>query len=164
MGVGGDVMLWKRLGIGAAADFMPARANYGSPSSALISSLGATNANYGQLLFRQAFYDVNAVFAPVNTKRVSVHLEGGIGDAHTGFGINESGCVGVAVCSTAIQPIGSSNHFDLHVGVGIAVYVTEHVFVKPEFDLHYATGLTNLFNSNLVPAGMVWVGYTFGER
>jgi hypothetical protein len=25
-------------------------------------------------------------------------------------------------------------------------------------------GINNQFNSNLVPAGMVWVGYSFGDR
>lgn len=146
MGFGGDVMLWKHFGIGADADVQP------------------TRSNYGPLLYRQAFYDINAIYAPVNTKRVSVHLEGGIGGAHTGFGINQSGCVGTAVCSTSIVPVGSSNHFDIHAGLGISLYVTEHIFIRPEFDLHYAPGLTDQFNSNVVPAGMVWVGYTFGDR
>ncbi len=146
LGFGGDVMLWKHFGLGADADVMPARANY------------------GPLLYRQAFYDVNGIFRPVSQKRVVLQLEGGIGGAHTGFGINESGCVGTAVCSTAIEPVGSSNHFDIHAGVGLSLYLTEHIFIRPEFDLHYAPGLTNQFGSNVVPAGMVWVGYTFGDR
>jgi len=146
LGFGGDVMLWRRFGIGATADVQPKRSNY------------------GPLLYRQAFYDVNAIFAPVSTKRVSLHLEGGIGGAHTGFAINQSGCVGTAVCSNQTLPVGTSNHFDIHAGVGISLYVTEHVFIRPEFDLHYAPGLTDQFNSNVVPAGMVWVGYSFGER
>ncbi|MGD0364345.1 MAG: hypothetical protein ABSC93_25995 [Bryobacteraceae bacterium] len=146
LGFGGDVMLWKHFGLGASADVMPGRSDY------------------GPLLYRQAFYDVNGVFRPVSSKRVVFQLEGGIGGAHTGFGINQSGCVGTAVCSSSIEPVGSSNHFDVHVGVGVALYVTEHIFIKPQFDLHYAPGLTDQFNSNLVPAGMVWVGYTFGDR
>ena len=48
--------------------------------------------------------------------------------------------------------------------VSVSLYITEHIFVRPEFDIHYAPGLDNQFNSNLVPAGMVWVGYTFGDR
>jgi hypothetical protein len=148
LGFGGDVMLWKRFGIGASADVMPVRSDY------------------GPLLYRQAFYDVNGIFRPVSTKRVALDLEGGIGGAHTGFGVNEAGsCVGTAVCTSAqTEPVGSSNHFDVHVGVGVQLFVTEHIFIKPEFDLHYAPGLTNQFNSNLVPAGMVWVGYSFGDR
>jgi len=65
------------------------------------------------------------------------------------------------------QPEPSANHFDIHVGVGLSIYVSEHFFIRPQFDLHYAPGLggvNNQFNSNLVPAGMVWVGYSFGDR
>jgi len=148
LGFGGDVMLWKRFGIGAAADVMPVRSDY------------------GPLLYRQAFYDVNGIFRPVSQKRVALQLEGGIGGAHTGFGVNQAGgCVGTAVCTpSSVQPLGSSNHFDIHLGASVSLYVTEHIFIRPEFDLHYAPGLTNQFNSNLVPAGMVWVGYSFGDR
>lgn len=146
LGFGGDVMLWKRFGIGAAANVQPSRSNY------------------GPLLYRQAFYDVNGIFRPVSTKRAALQLEAGIGGAHTGFGINESGCVGTAVCSTAIEPVGSSNHFDIHAGASVSLYITEHIFVRPEFDIHYAPGLTNQFGSNVVPMGMVWVGYSFGDR
>ncbi|MGO4880761.1 MAG: hypothetical protein ACLP59_08070 [Bryobacteraceae bacterium] len=146
LGFGGDVMLWKHFGLGATAIVQPARSNY------------------GPLLSRQAFYDVNGVYRPVSSKRVSLDLIGGIGGAHTGFGINESGCVGTAVCSNSVYPVGSSNHFDIHAGVGVSLFVTDHIFIRPEFDVHYAPGLNNQFNSNLVPAGMVWVGYSFGDR
>ena len=149
MGIGGDVMLWKRFGIGAAADFQPARSNY------------------GPLLYRQSFYDVNGIFRPVSSKRVTLQLEAGIGAAHSGFSINESGCVGTVVCSSSIQPVGSSNHFDVHGGVSVSLYLTEHIFLRPEFDIHYAPGLgglNNQFNSNAVPMGMIWLGYTFGDR
>jgi hypothetical protein len=146
LGIGGDAMLWKRFGIGAAADVQP------------------VHSNYGPLEYRQAFYDVNAIFAPISGKRVSLHLEGGIGGAHTGFAINQSGCVGTAVCSSSTQPVGSSNHFDIHAGVGLSLFVSEHFFIRPQFDIHYAPGLTDQFGSNLVPSAMVWVGYSFGDR
>jgi hypothetical protein len=148
LGFGGDVMLWKHFGLGATAIVQPARSNY------------------GPLLSRQAFYDFNGVYRPVSTKRVSLEVVGGIGGAHTGFGISESGgCVGTAVCVPATtEPVGSSNHFDIHAGVGVSLFVTEHIFIRPEFDIHYAPGLTDQFGSNLVPAGMVWVGYSFGDR
>jgi opacity protein-like surface antigen len=158
LGIGGDVMLWRHLGIGAEVNVQPARSNYGSPCN--------VTTDLECLQFRQEFYDFNAIYAPVSTKRVSLKLEGGIGGAHTGFAINESGsCVGTAVCTSAqAEPVGSSNHFQVHVGVGVEIFVTEHVFVRPEFDFHYAPGLTDQFGSNSVPAGMVWVGYSFGEH
>ena len=148
LGFGGDVMLGKRFGIGATADVMPARSNY------------------GPLLYRQAFYDVDGIFRPYSTKRVVLQVEGGIGGAHTGFGVSEAGgCVGTAVCVPATtEPVGSSNHFDVHAAASVSLFVTEHIFIRPEFDLHYAPGLTDQFNSNVVPAAMGWVGYSFGDR
>jgi hypothetical protein len=149
LGFGGDVMLWKHFGLGATASVQPARSNY------------------GPLLYREAFYDFNGIYRPVSTKRVSLELEGGIGGAHTGFGVNESECVSTVVCSSAVEPVGSSNHFDVHAGIGVSLFVTEHIFIRPEFDMHYVPGwggINNEFNSNAVPMGMVWVGYSFGDR
>ena len=146
LGIGGDVMLWKHMGIGAEVNVQPSRSNY------------------GPLLYRQEFFDFNAIYRPVNTKRATLDLQGGIGGAHTGFSINQSGCVGTAVCSNSIVPVGTSNHFQIHVGAGVSLYLTEHIFIRPQFDFHYVPGFTDQFGSKAVPAGTVWVGYSFGER
>ena len=139
-------MLWKHIGIGAEINVQPARGNY------------------GPLLFRQEFYDVNAIYAPVSSKRARLDFQGGIGGAHTGFSINQSGCVGTAVCSNSIVPVGTSNHFQFHAGVGVSVFLTEHIFVRPQFDIHVVPGFKDQFGSNFVPAGTIWVGYNFGVR
>ena len=146
LGFGGDLMFNKHLGAGFEASLQPSQESYGPLNS------------------RQTFYDVNAIYAPVTTKRASLLLEGGIGGARTSFSLTQSGCVGTAVCSTSTEPVGAANHFQVHVGVGVQVFLTEHIFIKPEFDLHYVPGLTNQFGSNAVPEGMLWVGYSFGER
>ena len=146
LGFGGDLMLYKRFGVGFQASLQPSRETYGPLSS------------------RQTFYDVNGIYAPITSKRASLDLEGGVGGARTSFAITQSGCVGTAVCTTSTEPVGSANHLDVHVGVGVQLYMTEHIFVKPEFDFHYVPGLTNQFGSNAVPEAMVWVGYSFGER
>jgi hypothetical protein len=146
LGFGGDLMLYKHFGVGFEANLQPARQNYGPLQS------------------RQAFYDVNGIYAPINTKRASLQLQGGIGGARTSFSFSESGCVGTAVCTTSNEPVGSATHFQAHVGVGVQIFLSSHIFIKPEFDYHYVPGLTNQFGSNSVPEGMVWVGYSFGER
>jgi len=146
LGFGGDLMLFKRFGVGFQASLQPSRETYGPLSS------------------RQTFYDVNGIYAPITTKRASLLLEGGIGGGRTSFAYTESGCVGTAVCSTSTEPVGAANHFDVHVGVGVQIFLTDHIFIKPEFDFHYVPGLTNQFGSDAVPEGMVWVGYNFGER
>jgi hypothetical protein len=146
LGFGGDLMLYKHFGVGFEANLQPSRQTYGPLDS------------------RQTFYDVNGIYAPINTKRAVLLLEGGIGGARTSFSLTESGCVGTAVCSTSTEPVGAADHFQAHFGVGVQVFLTDHIFIKPEFDFHYVPGLTNQFGSNAVPEGMVWVGYNFGER
>ena len=146
LGFGGDLMLYKRFGVGFQASLQPSRETYGPLSS------------------RQTFYDVNGIYAPVTTKRVCLQLEGGIGGARTSFAYTQSGCVGTAVCSTSTEPVGSANHFDVNVGVGVQIFLTDHIFVRPAFDFHYVPGLTNQFGSDAAPEAMVWVGYSFGER
>ena len=42
--------------------------------------------------------------------------------------------------------------------------MTNHIFVKPQIDLHYIPGFSNQFNSNLAPSAMVSVGYSSGDR
>lgn len=146
LGLGGDLMLFKHFGVGFETNFQPSRETYGPLAS------------------RQIFYDVNGIYAPIATKRASLFLQGGIGGARTSFAYTESGCVGTAVCSTITEPVGTADHFQVHVGVGVQVFLTDHIFLKPEFDYHYVPGLTNQFGSNSVPEAMVWLGYSFGER
>jgi opacity protein-like surface antigen len=146
LGFGGDIMFNKRFGAGFQADIQPAKSSY------------------GPLQYRQSFLDANGIYAPIDRKRFVVQLMGGIGDARTSFSFTQSGCVGTAVCTTQTEPVGAANHFDVHVGVGVQIFLTSHVFIRPQFDYHYVPGLTNQFSSNSVPGGTIWVGYNFGER
>ena len=146
LGLGGDVMLQKHFGIGAEVNLQPAKNDY------------------GPLQYRQTFYDFNGIYAPINEKRVTLQLQGGIGVARTGFSFSQDSCVGTAVCSSVSQPVGNSNHFQVHTGVGVQFFLTQHLFIRPQFDLHYVPNLTQQFGSNAVPEGTIWVGYSFGER
>lgn len=146
LGFGGDVMLYKYFGVGAEMALQPGLSNY------------------GPLQYRQSFYDVNGIFQPVSKKRVSVQLQGGIGGARTAFSFSQNSCVGTAVCTNQAEPVGNASHFQIHLGAGVQVFLTDHIFIKPEFDFHYVPNLTQQFGSNAVPAAMVWVGYSFGDR
>ena len=146
LGLGGDIMLQKHYGFGAEVNLQPAQSNY------------------GPLQYRQTFYDFNGIYAPVNEKRIQLQLQGGIGGAKTSFSLSQNSCVGTAVCSNFVQPVGSANHFQVHVGVGVQLFVTEHIFVRPQFDLHYVPNFTEQFGGNAVPEGTIWIGYSFGER
>jgi hypothetical protein len=145
MGLQGDGMITKHLGIGGEWTFQP------------------TRPGYGPLNYRQMFYDFDGVFAPISNKHYILQLQGGIGGARTSFSFSATSCVGVAVCTTQAQSVGNSSHFQEHLGAGIEIFLTDHIFVRPEFDYHHVGGFTNQFGSDNVLQGMVWIGYNFGS-
>jgi len=146
LGIGGDVLPWKHVGFGFNVNLMPSKDNY------------------GPLQFRQTFYDFNGIYAPVNEKRVVVKLLGGIGGAKTGFSYDETSCVGTAICQSSTTAIGSENHFQLHAGAGVELYITKSLFIRPEFNFRHITGFTDQFGKNNVLGGMVWLGFRAGGR
>jgi hypothetical protein len=146
LGFGGDIMFREHFGAGAEINFQP------------------VHQNYGPLQSRQTFVDINGVYEPLIRKRAIVQLQGGIGSASTSFIFSQRACVGTAVCTTSASTIGSSTHFQVHFGAGLQIAITDHLFVRPQFDLHYVPNLTQQFSSTMVPEATVWLGYHFGER
>ncbi|HEX4593170.1 MAG TPA: outer membrane beta-barrel protein [Bryobacteraceae bacterium] len=146
LGIGADIMFSKHFGAGFQANIQPARDNY------------------GPLELRQTFYNVDGIYAPIDRKRFVLQLLGGVGGARSSFSVNQSSCIGTAVCSSQNVPVGSSNHFLVHTGVGVQVFLTSHVFVRPQFDYYFVPNFTDQFGSNSVPGASVSVGYSFGER
>lgn len=146
LGFGGTVMATKKFGFGADVAITPGKSDYAG------------------LQFRQTFYDIDGVYAPVNQKKVVLQLKGGLGGAKTSFSYTQSSCVGTAICTSQSQAVGNSNHFAVNAGVGVQLFVTEHIFIRPEFTFHYVPNLTQQFGSNMVPGAMVWLGYSMGDR
>jgi hypothetical protein len=146
LGLGGDLMLYKHFGVGAEVNLQPAKSDY------------------GPLQYRQSFYDFNGIYSPINQRRFLVQLQGGVGGAKTSFSFLQSSCVGTAVCTNSSLPVGNTNHFQAHFGAGVQIYLTQHIFVRPQFDVHYVPNFDQQFGTNTVPSGTVWVGYSFGER
>lgn len=142
----GDIMLYKHFGVDAEGSFQP------------------SHKTYGPLLARETFYDFNGVYQPWSSKRAAFRIEGGIGGARTSLSFNEGACVGNITCTNSVEPVGSANHFAIHVGAGVQFFVTQHIFIQPQFDYRYVPGLTDEFNSNSVPSAMVAVGFAGGDR
>jgi outer membrane protein W len=107
-------------------------------------------------------YDFNGIFQPISTKKVDVKIQAGIGGANLKFyeSASSSSALGSESQSQYFQ---SANHLNVHGGVGVDVFVTDHIFVRPEFNIHYIPNLTQ-FGSSAVITGMVWVGYSWGDR
>jgi len=147
LGFGGDIMFTQRFGAGAEVNFQP------------------VHQGYGPLESRQTFFDFNGIYQPLVRKRAIVQLQGGIGSSTTSFIFQQNSCVGAAVvCNNYSSSLGSTTHFQFHVGAGLQIPITEHFFVRPQFDFHFVPNFTEQFGRSTVPAFTVWVGYHFGER
>lgn len=159
LGFGGNLMLWKRFGVGAAYTLQPAKSNYLAIQTESASA-GVPGVN---LQSRVGFYDFNGIFQPVNQKKVAVQLIGGFGGANAKFYENQTSSGSVLGNSNVSQYIQSANHFQVHGGLGVQIYLTDHVFVRPEFLVRYVTNFGQ-YGRNLVTQEMVWVGYSWGDR
>jgi hypothetical protein len=145
LGLGGNLMLYPKLGIGFEANIQPNKPDYAG------------------LQARTTLWDINGIYQPVSAKRASLQLQGGIGGANMKFYYSSRFCDVFVGCSNQNQYLESSNHFQLHGGVGVQLYLTDHVFVRPQFDVHYVHNFYQ-FGTNFVPGATVWLGYSFGDR
>lgn len=115
------------------------------------------------LKFRPAFYDFNAVWEPAG-KRIVPLVEAGIGGARVALYVSQTTTI-TGISSTASYPTGlNANHFQGHAAVGLKLYIQPSLFIKPQFDIHYVTNLTEQFSRDWVPQYTVSIGYTFGEH
>jgi hypothetical protein len=147
-------MAWKHFGVGAEVNFQPSKGTY--VAFPAISDTGQTALT---IQSRMTLFDANAIYQPVRTKKVAFQVSGGIGVANLRF--YEAGQTGSSIGSSNYSEyFGSNNHFQVHVGVGVQLYLTEHVFLRPQFDIHYVPNLTQ-YGSNLITSESVWLGYTF---
>ncbi len=159
MGIGGDLMLWKKFGVGAEVAFQPAKQDYVN----LNASAGSQGLTGLLLQSRVTLYDFDGIYEPVNAKKVALKLKGGIGGANIKFYETGSSTNGVIGNQNFSQYYASANHFNVHGGIGVQIYLTDHIFVRPEFDIHYVPNLTQ-FGSNVILEGMAWIGYSWGDR
>jgi hypothetical protein len=147
--IGGDVMIWSHFGVNVEDSFRFAQASF--------LPLDAINA-------RPSFYDFNALYQPTSgDSRIVPIFEGGIGGTKLSLYLNQQACVILSVCNSSSQVIASSNHFQVHGAVGVKFYVKSNIFIKPQFDIHYAPHFNQQYGSNLSPQYTISVGYTFGR-
>jgi hypothetical protein len=84
-------------------------------------------------------------------------LRAGIGGARVRYTpVDGQSCAQVLGCP-------ASNHFQEHVAVVTRWYLTDHLFLRPAFDLHHVHNLFE-FGSNWVPEYSVGIGYSVGRR
>jgi hypothetical protein len=140
---GGGLMLTNHFGAGAQFSW---RAGQG---------------NYAGVNYRPLFYDFNAIWQPVKTKRVVPEIQAGLGGVRVGFNANAQTCSPLTGCSTVNVGSESSSHFQTHMSVAVRLYATPHIFFRPAIDAHWVNDFFQ-FGSNWVPEYSLGVGYSFG--
>jgi hypothetical protein len=143
--VSGDVMLKRGFGIGAEYSFR------------------FSQGNYAGLTYRPSFYDVNAIFAPHLPGRIQPEFQAGLGGMNMRFYFPQSQCDSFAGCSNSNNFLESSNHLQVHGLVGLRLYVTPRVFIRPEAEVHWVHDLFQ-FGSRYVPQYGASIGYSFGGK
>ena len=160
LGFGGRVMFWKHFGVGASVNLQPSQQTYANLQPA-IPSIGQSQVNLND---RVIFYDFDGIYQPVGGKRAALQIEGGVGGANMRFYEAQSSSSTVLGSSNSSQYAQSVNHFQVHVGAGVRIYLTGNLFIRPQFDIRYVPNFNQQFGSNLVTEETVWLGYSFGER
>jgi hypothetical protein len=148
---GADFMFKPHFGVNGEYAFRFAQADY------------LPNAGFK---FRPGFYDFNAVWEPTSgaDKRIVPAIEGGIGGARIVLYQVVPCSITAINCTQSFAAGINANHFQIHGALGAKLYVKGNMFLKPQFDIHYVTHLTDQFGRNWVPQFTVAVGYSFGER
>jgi hypothetical protein len=159
MGVGANLMLWKHFGVGVEAVLQPGKSTFATIPASLVTGYPTMT-----LQSRETFYDFNGIYQPVNTKKATLQLIGGFGGANTKFYESYVASGSPLGGTNTSQYASSANHFQLHLGAGVQIYLTDHVYVRPQFDFHYVPNFTEQYGRSSAVQGMVWIGYTMGDR
>ena len=142
--VGADFMITPHFGVNGEYDFR--------------FSQGA----YAGLNYRPSFYDFNGVWMPTfgHFKRIAPEFQAGLGGVNTKFYESSSSCDSFVGCSSSNQFVESSNHFQFHMEAGLRVYVTSHLFIRPQIDAHWINNNFQ-FGSDWVPEYGASLGWSF---
>ena len=158
LGFGGDLMLKPKLGLGAEVALQPGKETFvnlnGQAAANGLTSLAIQS--------RMTLFDFNGIYQPISTKKVQVKLLAGIGGANLKF-YEAGSSSSVLGNQSSSQYIQSANHLNVHGGVGVDIFVTDHIYIRPQIDVHYIPNLSQ-FGSAVVITGMAWIGYSWGDR
>jgi hypothetical protein len=110
--------------------------------------------------YRPILYDVNAVFAPRLSKKITADLMGGIGGETILFYNPYGNCGFPSGCSTHLN----SNHFLFHLSADIRYTVWRQMFVRPEAHYYRIANNTIDFHSDNVLRLGASIGFTFSGK
>ena len=139
--LGASVFVTKQLGVGGEISWKTSQGYYAG------------------IPYRPILYNFDAIFRPAKytTKRLMPELRAGIGGARLHFApVDGLSCAQVPGCP-------ASNHFQQHLAVATRWYLTNHLFLRPAFDLHHVDNFFE-FGSDWVPEYSVGIGFSLGRE
>ena len=158
MGIGLNLMLWKHFGVGFNSTFDPAQLSYATLQT--VSQGGGVGT---ALKDRVTFLNFDGIVRPYASKNATFEVFGGPGYTNVKFYEAVSTQGSVLGNTNQSEYAQSANHFNVHAGVGVQLYVSGNLFIRPEFDIHYVPNFVQ-YGRNVVTQEMVWIGYSFGNR
>jgi len=137
--LGGDVLLWKNVGVGGQIAWKGGQG---------FSQLAGLN-------YRPILWDVDAVYAR-RAGRIGFAGMGGIGGESVRF-------YGIQNCNSfSCTNFVSSNHFLTHLGTALRLYATHSIYVGPQIDYYFVKNNFEFTSNNVTRYG-VNIGFTFGK-
>ncbi|HWC16578.1 MAG TPA: outer membrane beta-barrel protein [Terriglobales bacterium] len=140
--LGADFTIWHNVGFGGEVSWKASKSLY-----------------QGILDYRPIFYDFNAVYAR-KAGRAGFALMGGIGGQSTRF--YQDSCVSFNPSTGQCNNFISSNHFLMHVGGALRLYMTPSWYLAPEIHYYYVHNNLEFTSPNVTRYGLN-IGYTFGK-
>lgn len=107
---------------------------------------------------RPTYYDVNLLFDPIHISRSIIpEFMVGIGAQNISAYQGLTQCGSISGCTA----YANSNHLTGHIGLGAKVYLTEHIFLRPEAHFYFIRH-NSAFQAGQSQRFGVSLGYTFG--
>jgi hypothetical protein len=161
---GAEFMLTPHMGFGGEYAFRFAQGDY-------VKGTGNNDGLLGSgipIKDRPGFYDFNFIYQPTKEGKIVPEFQGGLGGARVSYYANAPSCSQLSGCTNYNVLVDQGNHFQLHFGAGIRVHLTDNIFVRPQFDLHWVHGFTDpnvpVYGSDWVPQYTIAIGYSFGAH
>jgi hypothetical protein len=139
--LGASVFFNRKIGAGAEIAWRPSQGDYAG------------------IKYRPSIYSFDGIFRPLTgrAQRFEPEFRAGIGGARVRYFFDDpSSCDQVPGCPDA-------SHFQVHLAVATRIYLADHFFLRPAFDLHYVNHLSE-FGSNWAPRYSFGLGYSLGRE
>lgn len=143
--LGGDVLFWHHVGIGAEVSWRASRSYFQGIASQP---------------FRPLFFDFDAIYAPPINHWIQLQLQAGMGAEDIRFYQNT---YYYNPYTGSYTNYVSAKHFMGNFGAGLKFYVWGHVFVRPQVGIYLVNNNIEFSAGHATRFGVA-IGYTLGHH